>query len=61
MWPDVARGRPERKYEAWFREVVRRTTATVVEWQALGFTHGVLNTDNMSILGLTMDLSLIHI
>jgi len=35
--------------------VARRTAALVAQWQALGFCHGVLNTDNMSILGLTID------
>lgn len=36
-------------------EVTRRTARTVAHWQALGFCHGVMNTDNMSILGLTID------
>ena len=40
---------------AWLGEVVRRTAATVAHWQAVGFAHGVMNTDNMSILGLTID------
>jgi uncharacterized protein YdiU (UPF0061 family) len=40
---------------AWLAEVVRRTAATVAHWQAVGFAHGVMNTDNMSILGLTID------
>lgn len=40
---------------AWFREVVRRTAELVASWMAVGFVHGVLNTDNMSILGLTID------
>jgi uncharacterized protein YdiU (UPF0061 family) len=40
---------------AWLREVVRRTAAMVAHWQAVGFAHGVMNTDNMSILGLTID------
>ena len=35
--------------------MVRRTAATVAHWQAVGFAHGVMNTDNMSILGLTID------
>ncbi len=39
----------------WFREVVRRTAELVASWMAVGFVHGVLNTDNMSILGLTID------
>jgi len=35
--------------------VVRRTAALVAQWQSVGFCHGVMNTDNMSILGLTID------
>ncbi len=38
-----------------FREVCRRTAVMVVEWLRVGFVHGVMNTDNMSILGLTID------
>ncbi len=40
---------------AWLAEVVRRTARTIAHWQAVGFAHGVMNTDNMSILGLTID------
>lgn len=40
---------------AWFREVCRRTAIMIVEWMRVGFVHGVMNTDNMSILGLTID------
>jgi len=40
---------------AWLAEVVRRTARMVAHWQAVGFAHGVMNTDNMSILGLTID------
>jgi uncharacterized protein YdiU (UPF0061 family) len=40
---------------AWLAEVVRRTAGTLAHWQAVGFAHGVMNTDNMSILGLTID------
>lgn len=42
-------------YEEWFREIVRRTAHLIAAWQAVGFAHGVMNTDNMSILGLTLD------
>lgn len=42
-------------YLAWFEEVCRRTADMVVHWQRVGFVHGVMNTDNMSILGLTID------
>ena len=36
-------------------ELCWKTAYTVAQWQAIGFTHGVLNTDNMSIIGLTID------
>ncbi|WP_144634537.1 protein adenylyltransferase SelO [Bordetella genomosp. 13] len=36
-------------------EVMRRTARLMADWQAVGFCHGVMNTDNMSILGLTLD------
>ncbi|MFN6304061.1 MAG: protein adenylyltransferase SelO [Planctomycetota bacterium] len=39
----------------WFREVCRRTAVMIVHWMRVGFVHGVMNTDNMSILGLTID------
>jgi uncharacterized protein YdiU (UPF0061 family) len=42
-------------YQALLREVARRTAELMAQWQAVGFMHGVMNTDNMSILGLTMD------
>eukprot|EP00117_Sycon_ciliatum_P046005 scpid53546/ scgid33002/ Selenoprotein O len=38
-----------------FREVVESTARLVAEWQCVGFCHGVLNTDNMSIMGITID------
>ncbi|CAH0475521.1 unnamed protein product [Peronospora belbahrii] len=43
------------KYETFFEEVVRRTAKLVAKWQTIGFCHGVLNTDNMSIVGDTLD------
>lgn len=39
----------------WFEEVCRRTAVLVAHWMRVGFVHGVMNTDNMSILGLTID------
>lgn len=42
-------------YEALFAEICRRTADLTAHWQAVGFCHGVLNTDNMSVLGLTID------
>ncbi|XP_051143485.1 uncharacterized protein LOC127259912 [Andrographis paniculata] len=43
------------KYAAWVVEVAETTASLVAKWQGVGFTHGVLNTDNMSVLGLTID------
>ena len=49
-------GEPSRDiYLAWFEEVCRTTAQMVVHWLRVGFVHGVMNTDNMSILGLTID------
>jgi len=42
-------------YAAFLEQVSERTAAMVAQWQAVGFCHGVMNTDNMSILGLTID------
>jgi uncharacterized protein YdiU (UPF0061 family) len=42
-------------YISWFTEVCRRTAEMIIHWQRVGFVHGVMNTDNMSILGLTID------
>ncbi|MEM6967635.1 MAG: YdiU family protein [Bacteroidota bacterium] len=42
-------------YIEFFRTVAERTMEMVVHWQRVGFVHGVMNTDNMSILGLTID------
>lgn len=45
----------EAVYLSWFEEVCRRTAIMIAHWMAVGFVHGVMNTDNMSILGLTID------
>ena len=45
----------EQPIEAFFSEVVISTAKMIADWQAYGFCHGVMNTDNMSILGLTFD------
>ena len=42
-------------YAAFLEAVSERTAALLAQWQAVGFCHGVMNTDNMSILGLTID------
>ncbi|HEV8108312.1 MAG TPA: YdiU family protein, partial [Burkholderiales bacterium] len=46
---------PGSTYQEFFHEVCRRTALLMVDWMRLGFVHGVMNTDNMSILGLTID------
>ncbi len=49
-------GAPSRDvYVAWLAEVARRTAEMIVHWMRVGFVHGVMNTDNMSVLGLTID------
>lgn len=45
----------EAPYAEFCREVVIRTAQLIAHWQAFGFTHGVMNTDNFSILGITLD------
>lgn len=42
-------------YIAFFREICARTLDLMIHWERVGFVHGVMNTDNMSILGLTID------
>ncbi|WP_455220817.1 protein adenylyltransferase SelO [Kaarinaea lacus] len=46
--------KPDR-YAAWLETVIERTASLIAQWQAVGFSHGVMNSDNMSILGLTID------
>jgi uncharacterized protein YdiU (UPF0061 family) len=43
------------RYVALLHEVTQRTAHLMAQWQAVGFCHGVMNTDNMSVLGLTLD------
>jgi len=43
------------RYAAFLRDIVKRTATLIAHWQAVGFAHGVMNTDNMSLLGLTLD------
>src|SRR3546814_8621188 len=55
---DLLRGQgvfTEALFADWFAQVCERTAATIAHWMRVGFVHGVLNTDNMSILGLTID------
>jgi uncharacterized protein YdiU (UPF0061 family) len=52
-FPTAAHG--DQRYGEFLREVIERTARLIAAWQAQGFVHGVMNTDNMSILGLTLD------
>lgn len=51
--PDLADD--SNRYSEFFRRVVLATAQMIAHWQAVGFAHGVMNTDNMSILGDTID------
>lgn len=53
-FPEIPENHPE-KYTEWFRKISERTADLMVEWFRVGFVHGVMNTDNMSVLGLTID------
>jgi uncharacterized protein YdiU (UPF0061 family) len=46
---------PGKTIEEMLREIVKRTAHLMAHWQNVGFCHGVMNTDNMSVLGLTID------
>jgi serine/tyrosine/threonine adenylyltransferase len=48
-------GEGEDRYAQWFAEVCELTALMVAGWMRVGFVHGVMNTDNMSVLGLTID------
>ena len=49
-------GAPSKEsYINFFKEISERTLEMIIHWQRVGFVHGVMNTDNMSILGLTID------
>jgi len=54
FYPHYKQGTKE-GYLGFFNEVVQNTLNMIVHWQRVGFVHGVMNTDNMSILGLTID------
>ncbi len=54
LFPDSS-GFTKQDYVKWFNEVCVRTAQLMAHWMRVGFVHGVMNTDNMSILGLTID------
>lgn len=58
FYPEIEeqyKSKDEEKYAAFFEEIVKRTALLVAQWQCVGWCHGVLNTDNMSIVGVTID------
>ena len=54
-YPEIKDEKDSNKYLKWFEAIGDRTADMIVEWYRVGFVHGVMNTDNMSILGLTID------
>ena len=53
FYPDCSTG--DERYERFFAHVLARTARLMADWQSVGFMHGVMNTDNFSILGQTLD------
>lgn len=53
FYPQLAE--QENPYQALLQQVIKRTAELIAHWQSVGFAHGVMNSDNMSILGLTLD------
>ncbi|MGB1042287.1 MAG: protein adenylyltransferase SelO [Tenacibaculum sp.] len=54
FYPEIT-SEGKQKYLDFFSEILNKTISMIVHWQRVGFVHGVMNTDNMSILGLTID------
>ena len=54
-YPGLTAADPQQRRAEFFAQVCERTAHMVAEWMRVGFVHGVMNTDNMSILGLTID------
>ncbi len=54
-FPELAGGDSAQRRARWFAAIAERTALMVAHWLRVGFVHGVMNTDNMSILGLTID------
>ncbi|WP_026728706.1 protein adenylyltransferase SelO [Flavobacterium denitrificans] len=53
-FPEIT-GEPKEQYLQFFRKVADTTREMILHWQRVGFVHGVMNTDNMSIHGITID------
>jgi uncharacterized protein YdiU (UPF0061 family) len=54
-FPEISGEDPTARRARWFATVCERTARMIAHWMRVGFVHGVMNTDNMSILGLTID------
>jgi uncharacterized protein YdiU (UPF0061 family) len=54
-YPECA-GTDEARYARFFQAVVLKTARLIAHWQGIGFTHGMMNTDNQSIVGVTLDM-----
>jgi uncharacterized protein YdiU (UPF0061 family) len=54
LFPEIDGDAATRRAD-WFAEVCRRTARLMADWMRVGFVHGVMNTDNLSVLGLTLD------
>ncbi|MCY3818068.1 MAG: YdiU family protein [Gammaproteobacteria bacterium] len=54
-FPHIGDADQKTRYLEWFDEVTARTADMIAHWMRVGFVHGVMNTDNMSVLGLTID------
>ncbi len=55
FYPECFSSNEKQKYILFLESVVRKTAYLIAKWMSFGFVHGVMNTDNMSILGLTID------
>ena len=55
FFPEVQSKSDSTKYIDWFQAICDRTLKMIIDWYRVGFVHGVMNTDNMSVLGLTID------
>ena len=54
-FPEAAERSGSGRYAVFLSQVVEKTARMIAQWQSVGFAHGVMNTDNMSILGETFD------
>lgn len=55
FYPEINIENHPNQYIEWFQAICNRTLKMIIDWYRVGFVHGVMNTDNMSVLGLTID------